>query len=565
MLKSILKQYYNFETFRPGQEEIINDILNGKNVIGVMPTGGGKSLCFQLPALMLDGATIVISPLIALMKDQVDNLRNKNIPASFINSSISPAQIQERLDMVKNGKCKLLYIAPERFYSREFTEQLKNIKISLFAIDEAHCISEWGHDFRPSYMRIQYAIELLGSPPVLALTATATPEVRDDIKKQLNIEDASCYITGFDRPNLRYFALKCNDQEKMENILNYAQENCGPGIIYMGTRQKVDNMVNFLEDYGISAYGYHAGMEAEERTKIQDDFMNERKKIIVATNAFGLGIDKPNIRFVIHFDLPGTLESYYQESGRAGRDGDPSDCILFYSPQDRFLREFFLQGENPSAKIINEIYSILKAQVDDPILFTYKDITHQLSESAPEMAVSAALKIFEKYGIIERPEERNITAYLKFLKPEREVKELAGSRSKIQQKIVDHLIMRHTGELEEGININVDEIIRELNIKRDSIARLMKKLQDLSAVNYEPPFRGSEIRLLQRLSEEGLDNLINFSAIEEKKQKSFTKLDIMENFVYHLGCRRKYILNYFGEPHSGACGNCDNCLRNDAN
>ncbi|MFH0856825.1 MAG: ATP-dependent DNA helicase RecQ, partial [bacterium] len=523
MLHKLLNQYYGFSFFRPGQEEIINDILNGKNVIGVMPTGGGKSLCFQLPALMLDGATIVVSPLIALMKDQVDNLRNKNIPASFINSSISPVQIQEQLNFVKNRKCKILYIAPERFYSREFTEQLKRIKISLFAIDEAHCISEWGHDFRPSYLRLRYAIEMLGNPPVLALTATATPEVREDIKKQLNIEDASTYITGFDRPNLRYFALKCNEQEKMENVLNYTKENAGHGIIYMGTRQKVDGMVNFLEDYGIRAYGYHAGMEAADRTKIQDDFMNERKKIIVATNAFGLGIDKPNIRFVIHFDLPGTLESYYQESGRAGRDGNPSDCILFYSPQDRFLREFFLQGENPSAKIINEIYSILKAQVDDPILFTYKDITRQLSESAPEMAVSAALKIFEHHGIIERPQERNITAYLKFLKPEREVKDLAGTRSKIQQKIIDHIVMRHSGELEEGININVDELARELEIKKDSIARLMKKLTDAAAINYEPPFRGSEIRLLQRLSEDGLNNLINFSAIEEKKKRSFTK------------------------------------------
>lgn len=561
MLKSLLNQYYGFNSFRPGQEEIINDILAGKNVIGVMPTGGGKSLCFQLPALMMDGVTIVISPLIALMKDQVDNLRSKNIPASFINSSILPAQIQERLDKVKKGECKLLYIAPERFYSREFTEQLKNIKISLFAIDEAHCISEWGHDFRPSYLRLRSAIELLGKPPVLALTATATLEVREDIKKQLGIPDASGYITGFDRPNLRYCAIKCNDQGKMENILNYTQENSGPGIIYMGTRQKVENMANFLEDYGISAYGYHAGMAPEDRTKIQDDFMNEKKKIIVATNAFGLGIDKPNIRFVIHFDLPGTLESYYQESGRAGRDGNPSDCILFYSPQDRFLREFFLQGENPSAKIINEIYSILKAQVDDPILFTYKDITRQLSESVPEMAVSAALKIFEHHSIIERPEEKNITAYLKFLKPEREVKELSGTKSKIQQRIMDYLIMRHAGDLEQGINLNVDGLTRELEIKKDSISRLMKKLEDADAVNYEPPFRGSEIRLLQRVSENELNKIIDFSAIEKKKKKSFTKLDIMENFVYHLGCRRKYILNYFGEHHSGNCGNCDNCMK----
>lgn len=561
MLKTYLSQYYGFSTFRPGQEEIINDILSGKNVVGVMPTGGGKSLCFQLPALMLDGITIVISPLIALMKDQVDRLNQNHIPATFINSSISPHEIEERLNLIKQGSIRLLYIAPERFYSHEFVEQLKTIKVSLFAVDEAHCISEWGHDFRPSYIKLRHAVEMLDNPPVLALTATATPEVREDIKDQLGIKDASSYVTGFDRPNLQYHVVRCNEAEKMENIFNFTQDTPGPGIIYMGTRQKVESMVNFLEDYGIEAYGYHAGMDPEARKRIQEDFMSEKKKIIVATNAFGLGIDKPNIRFVIHFDLPGTLEAYYQESGRAGRDGLASHCILFYSPQDRFLREFFLQGENPSPKIIREIYSVLKAQIDDPILFTYKDITSQLSESVPEMAVSAALKIFEKHGIIERPRERNITAYLKFLKPEREVRELVGVRSKIQQKIMDHLTTRYTGELEEGLNINIDEMIRELEIKRDSIARLMKKLQESSAVNYEPPFRGSEVRLLERVSNEKLNELIDFLAIEEKKQRSFEKLDIMENFVYHSGCRRKYILDYFGEKSSSACGNCDNCLR----
>lgn len=565
MLRKLLKQYYNFNTFRPGQEEIINDILAGKNVIGVMPTGGGKSLCFQLPALMKDGVAIIISPLIALMKDQVDSLRNKNIPASFINSSISPVQIQERWDEIKSGKCKILYIAPERFYSREFTEQLKKINVSLFAIDEAHCISEWGHDFRPSYLRLRYAIDLLGNPPILALTATATPEVRIDIQKQLAIPNASCYITGFDRPNLRYFALRCNDAEKQENILNYAQENDGPGIIYMGTRQKVENMVNFLESYGVSAYGYHAGMESSDRTQIQDDFMNERKKIIVATNAFGLGIDKPNVRFVIHYDLPGTLESYYQESGRAGRDGNPSDCILFYSPQDRFLREFFLSGENPSREIIKEVYSILKAQIDDPILFTYKDITNQLSESVPEMAISSILKTFEKNNIIERPQERSINAYLQFLKPTREIKEMVSARAKTQIALIDYLISTFSGELEQGININVEEIVNSVGVKRDTMARMMKKLQELNAVNYEPPFRGSEIRLLQRIPDEELEKIIDFNMLEDKKNRSFAKLDIMENYVYHFGCRRKYILDYFGEAHPGACGSCDNCLSHEKN
>lgn len=561
MLKNLLKQYYNFSSFRPGQKEIIQDILNGRDVIGVMPTGGGKSLCFQLPAMILDGATIVISPLIALMKDQVDKLEKNNIPATFINSSISPNEIGKRLDIIKSGNCKLLYIAPERFYSHEFTEALKNIKISLFAIDEAHCISEWGHDFRPSYTRLRHAIDMLGNPPVLALTATATSEVRLDIQTQLNIPNASFYITGFDRPNLCYHAIRCGDREKQENILNYCMENEGPGIIYMGTRQKVENMVSFLENYDISADGYHAGMGAEDRKIVQEDFMVERKKIIIATNAFGLGIDKPNIRFVIHFDIPGTLESYYQESGRAGRDGAPADCILFHSPQDRFLREFFLQGENPSIETIKQIYSILHAQHDDTILFTYKEIAEQLLENVPDMAIGSVLKIFEKNGIIERPAERSISAYLRFLKPERDVRELIGARAAIQQKLMDHLIRKFSGELEEGININIDEVVNALDIKRDAVSRMMRKLTDNGAANYEPPFKGSEIRLLKRVHPEELDKIIDFSQIEEKKNRSFSKLDIMENYVYHLGCRRKYILDYFGERISERCGNCDNCMR----
>ncbi|MFC1613417.1 RecQ family ATP-dependent DNA helicase, partial [Patescibacteria group bacterium] len=561
MLKSLLKQYYGFASFLPGQEEIINDILEKKNVIGVMPTGGGKSLCFQLPALMMDGVTIVISPLIALMKDQVDKLQKNNIPATFINSSIVPNEIQRRLELVKNGDTKLLYIAPERFYSREFTEQLKTIKVSLFAIDEAHCISEWGHDFRPSYLWLKNAIKMLGNPPVLALTATATKEVRDDIQKQLELDAPSIYVTGFDRPNLKYHVKKCSDSEKMEHILDFTKKNLGTGIIYMGTRKKVDNMANFLEDYGIQAYGYHAGMDNQIRKQIQEDFMNEKKKIIVATNAFGLGIDKSNIRFVIHFDIPGTVESYYQESGRAGRDGLPADCLLFYNFQDRFLREFFLKGENPNQKIIIEIYSILKSQINDPILFTYKEITEQLSESVPEMTVSTVLKIFEKHGIIERPQERKITAYLKFIKPEREVQEIISGRSKIQKKLMDYLILKYTGELEQGLNLNIEELLIELDIKRDSVARMMKKLQDERAINYEPPFRGSEVKLLERVSDNELHKIIGFDALQEKKKRSYSKLDMMENFIYHLGCRRKYILDYFGEDHSGNCNNCDNCLR----
>ena len=356
-LLELLKIHYGFKTFRPGQERVIDNILAGASTVVIMPTGGGKSLCYQLPALVLDGVTLVISPLIALMKDQVDGLHKISIPATFINSSISQAETVERLDAVKAGQYKLLYIAPERFYSAEFVTALRQVKVSLFAIDEAHCISQWGHDFRPSYLKLKGAIELLGKPTVAAFTATATLEVREDIIKQLGLIDPNLVITGFARPNLQFGVINTQDSRKSQFVLDaISSVPDGSGIIYVGTRSRADELLQTLLAHDISAVGYHAGMEAADRQWVQENFMKGKAKVIVATNAFGLGIDKHNIRFVIHYDMPGTIEAYYQEAGRAGRDGQPSFCLLLYSPRDRYLQEFFIKGDNPPPEIILEVY-----------------------------------------------------------------------------------------------------------------------------------------------------------------------------------------------------------------
>lgn len=566
-LKELLKIHFAYESFRPGQERAIDNILQHKNTVVVLPTGGGKSLIYQLPALILEGVTIVVSPLIALMKDQVDSLERVGIPATFINSSISSAETEKRFAQIKSGYYKIIYIAPERFYNQVFIQELKNIKVSLFAIDEAHCISQWGHDFRPSYLRLKDAIRFVGSPVVVALTATATPEVRDDIIKQLALVDSDIVITGFARPNLQFAVMPAANGQKIESILNLLTTNSelGSGIIYVGTRAKADEIVEVLIDNDIKAVGYHAGMDAESRIWVQEKFMSGEAQVVVATNAFGLGIDKKDIRFVIHHDLPGTIEAYYQEAGRAGRDGNPSFCLLFYHPQDRYLREFFIKGDNPDPRMIIEIYDFLLRRVEleidtnASILITYAEIAQNLSDSVPEMAIGTALKVLEKEGYLARPNEKNSNSFLKTKKDWSEVIASVGKRAKSQMEIVEKLGEKYHHDLAAGWEFNPEEVAIILKVKKDSLLRTIKKLAEKDLVDYKPPFRGTEIKILKIVEPEDLN--LDFKALKAKADRAYEKLSEMENYVYHLGCRQAYILNYFGDSKAKPCGKCDGCLK----
>ncbi|MEA3463727.1 MAG: RecQ family ATP-dependent DNA helicase [Patescibacteria group bacterium] len=557
--KELLKIHYGFISFRPGQEQVIDNILANKSTVVIMPTGGGKSLCFQLPALVLNGVTIIVSPLIALMKDQVDSLNQINIPATFINSSISLIETNQRLEAVKNSRYKLLYVAPERFYNQEFMQALSDVKVSLFAIDEAHCISQWGHDFRPSYLKLRDAISKVGSPPVMALTATATPEVRQDIIKQLGLNNPELVITGFARPNLQFGVIRANDAQKPQFVIDAIQSAPdGTGIIYVGTRARVDDLLQFLLEHDIKAASYHAGMEPSDRKWVQDNFMSGKIRVIVATNAFGLGIDKPNIRFVIHYDMPGTIEAYYQESGRAGRDGKPSFCLMLYNPRDRHLREFFIKGDNPPPEIILEIYKILTDYDSDTALITYAELAGMLSESVPEMAIGTALKILEREGYITRPHEKNGSAYLKLTIDFETAINSLGQRAKVQHEILNKLYNRFTNELKNGWQVNFDETAEILKIKKESLMRLIRKLADDGMVEYQPPFRGTEINILKRVNKNEIK--INFIALREKLKNAYRKLDQLEDYVYHSNCRQKFILDYFGDNDTRECKVCDNCL-----
>lgn len=362
--RQVLQKFYGYEDFRPGQKKVVESLLNRNDTVAIMPTGAGKSICFQIPALLFEGVTLVISPLISLMKDQVDSLRQLGIAAVYINSSVSKAQLYKDLQNISAGFYKIIYIAPERLTSEYLPDSFKNLNISMVAVDEAHCLSQWGHDFRPSYRNIlNFTNSLRIKPIISAFTATATPEVKTDIINLLGLKQPNVFVTGFDRPNLYFSVLRGEVKDKF--VIDYVKKHQDEaGIIYVGTRKDVDALQVLLEIKGIKAGRYHAGMTDEERNQMQEDFLYDNLSVMVATNAFGMGIDKPNVRYVIHYNMPKNMEAYYQEAGRAGRDGLSGNCILLYSPQDTQLQKFLISKSTESEIRQQLEYKRLQSMVD---------------------------------------------------------------------------------------------------------------------------------------------------------------------------------------------------------
>ena len=405
--RAILRERFGYPDFRPGQERAVSSVLAGNDTLVILPTGGGKSLCYQVPALVLPGLTVVVSPLISLMKDQVDALHARGLPAAFINSSLKSGEVADRMARAQRGELRMLYVAPERFDVPGFAERVKAMGVSLLAVDEAHCISEWGHDFRPSYLRIRDVRTRLGNPPTIALTATATPEVRRDIATQLALRSPETIITGFDRTNLSYHVVRTRtDDDKDVALVQTLREHEGLAVVYAATRRAVDRIASVLETARVRAVAYHAGLDDSHRREVQDAFMNERVRAIVATNAFGMGIDKPNVRLVIHHAMPGTLEAYYQEAGRAGRDGQPSTCVLLHAFQDRFTHEFFINAAYPDRKLVEAVHETLRRHADDKgvVQLEASALPALVGGRAREREVESALRMLEQHGLVSSGE-----------------------------------------------------------------------------------------------------------------------------------------------------------------
>ena len=556
----MLRARFGFEQFRPGQERAVSAVLEGRDTLVVLPTGGGKSVCYQVPAMVLPGLTIVVSPLISLMKDQVDALTARGIPATFVNSTLSSAEVSERMTRVARREVKLLYLAPERFDFGSAAERLRNVGVSLLAIDEAHCISEWGHDFRPSYLRIAQVREKLGWPQTVALTATATHHVRQDIARQLRLDSPETIITGFDRQNLRYHVIPTRtDAEKDAALADVLLQHQGVAIVYASTRRSVEKIARTLEDAGIKAAAYHAGLDDAHRHDVQDAFMSESVRAIVATNAFGMGIDKPNVRLVVHYAMPGTLEAYYQEAGRAGRDGKPSEVYLLHAFPDRFTHEFFIKGAYPERPLVEKVYARVCKVADRSGAVSLEPgaIATSLPGKVSDREVESALRLLIQAGALRSDPESGGRAYVRLLATADRIKRDLGAGDELRLGLLRALWRVAGDALYDGVPIDLDGLPPGFA----GAAGAMPLLLDLERAQFLEWHRlggGDHVTDPRRpLTAFPLD----WSALDRRRKAELSKLDAMQQYAYATGCRRGFVLRYFGDPAAGKdCGGCDNCL-----
>lgn len=559
---SVLKQYWGYDAFRPLQESVIQSVLNGRDTLALMPTGGGKSICFQIPALQREGICIVISPLIALMKDQVEQLRARGIEATAIYSGMGRREVDIALDNCIFGKIKFLYLAPERLYSDLVQERIRYMKVNLWAIDEAHCISQWGYDFRPAYLQIAKLRELHPNVPFLALTATATPEVVLDIQDKLGFKVSHVLSRSFGRHNLGYMALE--EENKMNRMLRIVKKVGGAGVIYVRNRRETQEVARFLLNHGVPADFYHAGMVMKERSTKQDAWTSNKTRVIVATNAFGMGIDKADVRFVIHLDVPDSLEAYYQEAGRAGRDEKKAFPVLLYQQADRDRLWSNLKNSFPEVSFIQQVYHYLSNHFQiaygagKGVFFDFDVVEFCKKYNLDLLQTLSGLKFLERDGWVALSEAVYIPSRFKFEVDFQDLYKFQVQSVKYDP-IIKAVLRTYGGVFDFYVPINEYEFAKKLKLPYEVIVELLLGLEKQEIGSYLKSTDKPQLQFLQ--SRVDYKNLyIDTNFIRERRQIKEQQIKAIYGYLDEKVCRSQALLAYFGEMESEACGVCDLCL-----
>lgn len=561
-IHEILSRYWGYSEFRPAQEDIILAVLSGHDTLGLLPTGGGKSITFQVPSMLHDGLTLVVTPLIALMKDQVDNLTAKGIKAVYVHSGLNRREYKLAMDKCALGKVKFLYVSPEKLQSPHFIGLLRLMPVRLIVVDEAHCISQWGYDFRPSYLKIADVRNIFASVPVLALTASATPSVVDDIKSKLGFkDDARTFSISFARENISYIVRL--GENKPERLVQILTSTTGSAIVYVRSRKRTKEIAQFLHNAGISALFYHAGLSIEDKDDKQQKWKSGMCRVMVATNAFGMGIDKPDVRLVVHLDLPSSLEEYYQEAGRAGRDGKSSFAVILASKRDRTILRQRISDSFPDKEFIRHIYELACNFVDVSVGDGYNQVFDFNSSlfcdrfKLPPVQVHSALRLLSQSGYFEYVDNVNIGAKVMMLANRDELYGFRGSEQ--ADMVMQYLLRTYTGLFADYVGISESSIAFRLQITEDAVYHALLELNREHILHYIP--RRTNPYIFFTTSRE-LPKYIQIpvSIYENMRQHMQERIDAIERFTFDsTECRSNIILHYFGEQTKGDCGHCDVC------
>jgi len=560
--KEILKEYWGYESFRPMQEEIIQSVLDGKDSLALLPTGGGKSICFQVPALTKEGICIVVSPLIALMKDQVYNLKKRGINAIAIFSGMHYKDIDRAFDNCIYGNIKFLYLSPERLATDLARTRIAQMNVNLLAVDEAHCISQWGYDFRPPYLEIAKIRELIPKTPILALTATATADVVSDIQERLEFKNENVFQKSFLRENLAYVLLK--EENKLEKLVDILRSVPGTGIVYVRSRRKTKEVALLLKNSRISADFYHAGINAESRNQKQEDWINNKMRIMVCTNAFGMGIDKPDVRVVVHLDMPDSLEAYFQEAGRGGRDGKKSYAVLLYSPEDKSNLIYQYEQTYPSMENIRKTYRALGnyyqiavgGRAGDSFDF---DIVDFIKKYKLETVVTYnCIRVLEQEGWISVTDAVFHPAAIRIVVKKDELYDYQ-LKNKKADRILKIILRSYQGVFNEFVGIHLSWLAKKLDMPREDLTGSLMQLHSNGIIEFRPEKDKPQLIFTQeRVDPNNLT--IDYELFNFRKKRHLERLQKTIAYAEHTICRSQQLLKYFGEKNAKKCGTCDVCL-----